>query len=219
MPKPFSPKKKRTWSPKVSADAPWPQSAGKRLFDIWVSAWALVLLSPLMLIIGAVILSKMGRPVFFRQSRPGKNGASFTLIKFRTLSGSEAETETPGGKIPPNRFCKFLRASGLDELPELWNILKGEMSFVGPRPLLERYLPRYSPEQQKRHHVRPGLTGLAQVNGRNAVDWEIRLRLDVEYVETANHRTDLKILWQTLTLIGRGEGTAEPGEFMGTPHD
>lgn len=199
----------------MPADAPWPQSAGKRLFDIWVSAWALLLLSPLILLLAIGVYFNLGKPILFTQRRPGRHGALFTLVKFRTLKGNETDTETPAGKIPPNRFCKFLRASGLDELPELWNILKGDMSFVGPRPLLERYLPRYSPEQNRRHHVRPGLTGLAQVNGRNALDWENRLQLDIDYVETATCRTDLLIFWKTLTLLGRGEGTAEPGEFMG----
>ncbi|MGA0333512.1 MAG: sugar transferase [Kiritimatiellia bacterium] len=199
----------------MADDAAWPHSARKRLLDLCMSALALLLLFPILLLISLLNFFFMGPPVFFCQSRPGRYGKSFTLIKFRTLYGSEADTEAPEGKVPPNRFSAFLRASGLDEIPELWNILKGDMSFVGPRPLLERYLPRYSPEQARRHNIRPGLTGLAQVNGRNALDWESRLELDVEYVETATLCGDLRILWKTLTLIGRGEGTAEPGEFTG----
>jgi lipopolysaccharide/colanic/teichoic acid biosynthesis glycosyltransferase len=162
------------------------------------------------------VFLSLGRPILFRQERPGKQGHPFKLVKFRTLSG---DTETPEGKCPPTTFAKFLRASGLDELPELWNILKGDMSFVGPRPLLLRYLDRYTDEQNRRHNVRPGLTGLAQVKGRNAIDWESRLNWDVLYVEKATFKTDATILWQTLTLIGRGEGTNEPGEFMGTANE
>ncbi len=203
----------------MADDAPWPSSASKRLLDIFAATLLLLMLWPLILLLALGVAFQLGRPVFFRQSRPGRNKEIFTLIKFRTLRGSEKDTESPEGKIPPTPFCKFLRASGLDELPELWNILKGDMSFVGPRPLLVRYLERYTPEQQRRHNIRPGLTGLAQVNGRNAVDWKTRLQLDVDYVETATCKTDLHILWKTLTLIGRGEGTAEPGEFMGTTND
>lgn len=178
----------------------------------------LVLLWPLMLLLGLAVYFQLGPPVFFRQLRPGKGEKIFELIKFRSLRGTEKETETPEGKIPPTAFCRWMRASGLDELPELWNILKGEMSFVGPRPLLMRYLERYNPEQHRRHAVRPGLTGLAQMKGRNALDWEERLAWDVRYVSEATFKTDLSILWQTLRLIGRGEGTGEPGEFLGTTH-
>jgi lipopolysaccharide/colanic/teichoic acid biosynthesis glycosyltransferase len=169
-----------------------------------------------MLLIAIGVYYQLGKPVFFKQSRPGKNGIPFTLIKFRSLHGSEAENATKDRIIPPTLFCRFIRASGLDELPELWNILKGDMSFVGPRPLLVRYLDRYNPEQQRRHAVRPGLTGLAQVKGRNALEWEERLAWDVRYVLEADIRMDLQILWQTLRLIRSGEGTADPGEFFGT---
>lgn len=175
----------------------------------------LVLASPLIVLIALGVRLNLGRPLFFCQQRPGKDGVPFRLIKFRTLRGSEADTERPGGKIPPTRFAAFLRASGLDELPELWNILKGEMSFVGPRPLLMRYLDRYSPEQARRHQVRPGLTGLAQVRGRNAISWETRLQLDVEYVDRASPSLDLHILLQTFLTLLKREGTHDPGEFRG----
>ncbi|WFB36469.1 sugar transferase [Kiritimatiellota bacterium B12222] len=201
----------------MQTNAPWPQSQGKRLLDFFAAMLLLLILWPVMILIAIVLYFQDGFPILFQQIRPGRREELFTLIKFRTLADTPSETETPAGKIPPTPFCKFLRASGLDELPELWNILKGDMSFVGPRPLLVRYLPRYSLHQQRRHHVRPGLTGLAQVNGRNAIDWPQRLDLDVEYVETATLGTDLHILWNTILLIGRGEGTAEPGEFMGNP--
>lgn len=200
----------------MEADAIWPHSIFKRALDILGSLFLLILLWPVMLVLALGVFLSVGRPLFFRQKRPGKKGLPFLLVKFRTLRGSEADTETPGGKIPPTPFAKGLRASGLDEVPELWNILKGDMSFVGPRPLLMRYLDRYTDEQNRRHNIRPGLTGLAQVKGRNAIDWEARLDWDVSYVEKATFKTDSMILWQTLSLLGRGEGTGEPGEFRGT---
>jgi len=196
--------------------SPWPHSAAKRVCDIAGSLSLLCLLWPLMLGIAAWLRCKEGAPILFKQTRPGKNGIPFTLIKFRTLRGSEADTDRPEGKIPPSAFTAFLRCSGLDELPELVNILKGDMSFVGPRPLLTRYLDRYTPEQARRHEVRPGLTGWAQMKGRNALDWETRLVLDVHYVDNATVWMDLHILGGTLLTILRREGAHEPGEFMGS---
>lgn len=187
------------------------------MLDVAASLALLLMTAPLMLLIALGIRLNMGSPVFFYQQRPGKDGVPFRLVKFRTLKGGEAETEHAEGKIPPTRFAEFLRAGGLDELPELWNILKGEMSFVGPRPLLMRYLERYSPEQARRHQVRPGLTGLAQVKGRNAICWEERLKLDVDYVEQAGLMLDIQILLQTLSVLLNRQGSAEPGEFKGNP--
>lgn len=199
-------------------NAPWPCSAIKRLLDFIFAALWLMLLWPVMAVIALLVYFQLGSPVFFRQERPGKNGDIFSLIKFRSLRGTEADNRDPETKHAPTAFFRFLRASGLDELPEFWNILKGDMSFVGPRPLLVRYLDRYNAEQHRRHAVRPGLTGLAQVKGRNALDWEERLAWDVRYVCEATLKMDLQILWQTLRLIGSGEGSAEPEEFFGTAH-
>ena len=194
----------------------WPLSPLKRCADAVFALMLLVCLWPLVVVLALGVLFSLGRPVFFVQSRPGLGGRPFRLIKFRTLAGSEAETESAEGKRPPNGFASFLRASGLDELPELLNILKGEMSLIGPRPLLMRYLERYTPEQARRHEVRPGLTGWAQVHGRNAVNWPERLDLDVWYVDHATWQTDLRILVLTLRQILSRTGTAEPGEFQGT---
>ncbi len=203
--------------PAASLVSPWARSRSKRWLDVGAGLLLLLIFSPLIVLIALGIRVNLGGPVLFCQQRPGKDGVPFRLVKFRTLRGTEAETEKPEGKIPPTRFASFLRASGLDELPELWNILKGDMSFVGPRPLLTRYVERYSPEQARRHHVRPGLTGWAQVKGRNAISWEERLRLDVEYVERAGPALDLHILLQTCLTLLKREGTTEPGEFMGDP--
>ena len=188
----------------------------KRTLDIL----AVVLFAPLVMAVGLVtalsVLAVEGRPVFFRQERAGKGGRSFRMLKFRTMregEGTDAERLT--------RFGRFLRASSLDELPELWNVLVGDMSLVGPRPLPTRYLPRYSPVQARRHEVRPGITGWAQVHGRNALDWETKFRYDVEYVDRRSLAMDVKILfmtaWQVLFprhISHAGEATMT--EFMGT---
>lgn len=194
----------------------------KRLFDCIVSAAVLLALSPLLAVLWLLVRRKLGAPVIFRQQRPGKAGVSFTLFKFRTM----ADVRDANGHLLPDAerltpFGRWLRASSLDELPELWNILRGDMSFVGPRPLLIHYLERYSPEQMRRHHVRPGLTGWAQINGRNAQSWEERLRLDVWYVDNRSFLLDLKILWLTFGKVLRregisAEGEATMGEFTGT---
>ncbi|WP_424405537.1 sugar transferase [Pasteurella sp. PK-2025] len=174
----------------------------KRFIDIIVSAIALILLAPVLLFIAYSVKKHLGSPVLFRQTRPGLNGKPFEMIKFRSMK--EARDEK--GELLPDTerltaFGSFLRSTSLDELPELWNVLKGEMSLVGPRPLLMEYLPLYSPEQAKRHAVRPGITGYAQVNGRNAISWEQKFKLDTWYVENQSLWLDLKIILKTLHVI------------------
>src|SRR5690554_6574490 len=185
----------------------------KRLFDILASALGLVLLSPVLGLIALLVAVKLGRPVLFRQQRPGLNEKPFTMLKFRTMldtrdaSGrplSDTERHTP--------FGKKLRATSLDELPELWNVFKGELSLVGPRPLLMEYLPRYNSRQRRRHEVRPGLTGWAQVNGRNAVSWSERFELDVWYVDHRSFWLDLKILAMTVQRVLTRKGVNAQGE-------
>lgn len=179
----------------------------KRFLDIVLASVALLLLSfPLLFLIWQ-IRRKLGSPVFFRQLRPGLHGRSFVMVKFRTMTntpGTDAERLTP--------FGRFLRATSLDELPELWNVLKGDMSLVGPRPLLMEYLPLYSPEQARRHAVRPGLTGWAQVNGRNTLKWEDKFKLDVWYVDHQSLWLDIKILWLTVHKALKREGISAAGE-------
>lgn len=195
----------------------------KRLFDLIASSAALLVLFPLLIILALLISWKMGRPVFFGQVRPGCKGWPFTLYKFRTMNDKRDEK----GQLLPDAdrltaFGRFLRTSSLDELPELWNVLKGEMSIVGPRPLLMRYLDRYNPEQARRHEVKPGMTGWAQVNGRNALTWEQKFLFDVWYVDNQSISLDLKIIIMTLWKIIKREGISQPGqatmeEFLGTP--
>ncbi|HLR46937.1 MAG TPA: sugar transferase, partial [Deinococcales bacterium] len=170
----------------------------KRAFDVTVAAAALVLLSPLLLVIGVLVARRLGRPVLFRQERPGLHGKPFTIIKFRTMRDAVAADGTPlpdEERLTP--FGQKLRSTSLDELPELLNVLRGEMSLVGPRPLIMAYLDRYSPRQARRNEVRPGITGWAQVNGRNALSWEDRFELDVWYVDNHTLWLDLKIMWLT----------------------
>lgn len=174
----------------------------KRLLDILASAGLLIVLSPVLLVTGFLVRNKLGSPVLFRQKRPGKNEEIFELIKFRSMSDARNER----GELLPDkerltRFGRFLRSSSLDELPELWCILKGEMSFVGPRPLSVMYLPYYSEAEARRHDVSPGLTGLAQVSGRNTLDWDSRLALDVEYVENLSFALDASIVWKTFRKV------------------
>jgi len=199
----------------------------KRLFDIAVSLLTLVMLSPLMMLLAFLTWILLGSPVFFRQQRPGLHGKPFRLYKFRTLTDACDEA---GNLLPDNLrltpFGKFLRSTSLDELSELINVLKGDMSLVGPRPLLMRYLDRYTPEQARRHEVRPGLTGWAQVNGRNSIAWDERFKLDVWYVDNRSFLLDLRILWLTIRNVIRREGINQPGqatmeEFMGngTPRE
>ena len=194
----------------------------KRLFDLAVTIPGLIIFSPLMLVIAVAIRFVMGAPVVFRQKRPGLNAEVFTVYKFRTMSGG---VDKQGNPLPDSqrltRFGNFLRASSLDELPELWNIARGEMSLVGPRPLLVDYLARYSKEQARRHAVLPGLTGWAQVNGRNVLTWEEKFRLDIWYVDHWSFWLDIKILLMTVGIVLRREGISQPGkatmeEFTGS---
>lgn len=195
----------------------------KRLFDLLLSLGLLLCLAlPLLLLLG-LVRHKLGCPALFRQLRPGLHGQPFMMVKFRTMTddrGVDGELLPDAQRL--TKFGRFLRATSLDELPELWNVLRGEMSLVGPRPLLMEYLPLYSSEQMRRHEVRPGITGWAQVNGRNAISWEDRLRLDIWYVDHQSLRLDLQILWLTVRKVLRREGISANGEatmpkFTGDP--
>lgn len=194
----------------------------KRLMDMVLSGAALVVLSPVLLVTALLVRTRLGSPVIFCQERPGKDEKIFKLYKFRSMTDARDENgELLPDEVRLTRFGKLLRATSLDELPELWNILRGDMSIVGPRPLLVRYLPRYNQEQRRRHDVRPGLTGWAQVNGRNAISWEEKFRLDVWYVENLSFLLDLKILFMTVKKVICREGisaenAATAVEFMGT---
>lgn len=185
----------------------------KRAFDILVSASALLVLSPVILVLAWQIRRKLGSPVFFRQMRPGLNGKPFKMVKFRTMLDALDANGSPlpdAERLPP--FGARLRSLSLDELPELWNVLIGDMSLVGPRPLLMEYLPLYSEEQARRHLVRPGLTGWAQVNGRNAISWDERFRLDTWYVANQSIWLDIKILIMTVRKVWAREGISAVGE-------
>jgi len=185
----------------------------KRLLDIAVSATALVVLAPVIAVVALAVRALLGRPVFFRQVRPGLHGAPFTLVKFRSMiSADEKDGRHLTDAERLTGFGRFLRSTSLDELPELWNVLRGDMSLVGPRPLLLQYLPLYSTFQMRRHEVRPGLTGWAQVNGRNAVDWPQRFALDVWYVDNVSFLLDLKILSLTLLQVVQRRGISAEGE-------
>jgi sugar transferase EpsL len=184
----------------------------KRLFDLVMAVIGLLLLARVMLLVAIIVRWKLGSPVLFRQERPGLHGQPFTLYKFRTMMDRRSpKGVTLADEERLTRFGAFLRKASLDELPELWNILKGDMSLVGPRPLLNEYLQYYSPEQSRRHEVRPGLTGWAQVNGRNTVEWEERLAMDVWYIDNQTFLLDLKILWRTLMVVIRSEGISQDG--------
>ncbi|MEY4241836.1 MAG: hypothetical protein RJA14_1532 [Pseudomonadota bacterium] len=187
-------------------------SALKRAFDIAVSASALIILAPVLSAVGLMVRLRMGPPALFRQVRPGLNGRPFELVKFRTMQDAIGDDGSPMPDAERlTQFGRWLRATSLDELPELWNVLRGEMSLVGPRPLLMDYLPLYSPEQSRRHEVRPGITGWAQVNGRNAISWERKFELDVWYVDRHSLWLDLKIILITLGRIMKREGISAPG--------
>lgn len=190
-----------------------PYDAPKRLIDVVVAATGLVVLSPVLLVVGVAVRVRLGSPVLFRQVRPGRDGRPFELLKFRTMTdrrGADGELLPDSERI--TGLGRVLRRTSLDELPELVNVLRGEMSLVGPRPLLVEYLPLYSPEQARRHEVRPGITGWAQVNGRNATTWDERFAYDVEYVERRSLRLDLEILARTVTQVVSGAGVSAPGE-------
>lgn len=192
----------------------------KRLFDVLVSAVALVILSPLLAAVAVASLVALGPPVFFRHPRPGKDGRIFTLLKFRTMRNAVDES---GNALPDEmrmtRYGSFLRRSSLDELPELINVLRGDMSLVGPRPLLPSYLPLYTPTQARRHEVRPGITGWAQINGRNASSWKQRFDYDIWYVDNRTFLLDLRILAQTVRKVISGEGISEPGHVTMKPFE
>ena len=174
----------------------------KRLLDIVISAAALLVLSPLLLVVALLVRIKLGSPVIFKQPRPGRHGKIFTLYKFRTmLDAVDASGEPLADEKRLTSFGKLLRSTSLDELPELWNILRGDMSIVGPRPLRVEYLPLYSKEQARRHEVLPGLTGLAQVSGRNSIDWPTRFKLDIEYVDTLSLKLDGTIVLRTIAAV------------------
>ncbi|WP_281283001.1 sugar transferase [Geomonas ferrireducens] len=181
--------------------------------DFIASALALILFSPLLVLLALVVRIKLGGPVLFRQQRPGKNGRPFVMLKFRTMTNAK---DASGDLLPDHlrltRFGRFLRSSSLDELPELINVLKGEMSLVGPRPLLMEYMPLYSAEQARRHEVKPGVTGWAQVNGRNAISWEDKFKLDVWYVDNRSIRLDLKIILSTVAKVFKREGISQEGQ-------
>lgn len=195
----------------------------KRLLDIVIASSALVLLSPIYALVAYKVKKNLGSPVLFRQVRPGLHGKPFEMIKFRSMKDA---LDTAGNPLPDSErltpFGKMLRATSLDEMPELWNVIKGDMSIVGPRPLLMEYLPLYNSEQAKRHNVRPGITGYAQVNGRNAISWEKKFELDTWYVENQSLWLDFKIMLKTIKkVIAKddisAEGEATMSKFTGTP--
>ena len=179
----------------------------KRILDLSIIVLLAPIWVPVALIVAVLVWANLGRPVLFAQDRAGLDGRPFTLYKFRSMRNGEGSDEERLTK-----FGRFLRAASLDEIPELWNVLKGEMSLVGPRPLPVRYLPRYTPEQNRRHEVLPGITGWAQVNGRNTLDWEAKFRYDVEYVERRSFGFDLRILWMTFTQVIVGKDISHDGE-------
>lgn len=183
----------------------------KRLLDIFISLFGMLILSPVYLVVAVLVRLKLGSPVIFHQKRPGYQEKIFTLCKFRTMTDARDEN----GELLPDserltKFGLFLRKTSLDELPELWNIFKGDMSLIGPRPLLVSYLPWYTEREKLRHTVRPGLTGLAQVSGRNYIEWDKRLEKDVEYVEHLSFAMDVKVLWMTVKVVfGKSDEVAE----------
>jgi undecaprenyl phosphate N,N'-diacetylbacillosamine 1-phosphate transferase len=187
----------------------------KRILDLILSLMALILLMPLMIIIGILVRINLGSPIIFKQKRPGKNEKTFTLYKFRTMTDKR---DIDGNLLPDEyrltKFGKFLRSTSLDELPELINIIKGDMAIVGPRPLLVEYLPYYTEEEKHRHDVRPGLTGLAQVNGRNAISWEEKLKYDTEYIKKISFYSDLKIIFKTIKKTIKREDILMGNEFV-----
>lgn len=192
----------------------------KRAMDVVGSGAGLVLTAPVQLVVAGVVLAAHGRPVLFRQLRPGRDGEIFELVKFRTMRAVDDLHRTDAERLTP--VGRFLRSTSLDELPTLWNVLRGEMSLVGPRPLLVAYLERYTPDQARRHEVRPGITGLAQVSGRNALSWDERFALDVDYVERRCLALDLSIVRRTITAVVRRQGIsgaageATMSEFLGS---
>ncbi len=196
---------------------------GKRFFDLVLVIPGLILISPMLLLVAIVAKFKIGSPVLFQQERPGIHGKIFRMIKFRSMRNDrDANGELLPDEVRLVPFGKLLRATSLDEFPELWNVIKGEMSLVGPRPLLAKYLDRYNPTQARRHEVRPGITGWAQINGRNAITWEEKFDYDVWYVDNLSFFLDVKILALTVLKVFKRSGTSAEGhvtmpEFLGTP--
>ena len=200
-------------------------SCGKRILDLALAIPALVVLSPVLVVTAMLVRIKLGSPVLFKQIRPGLHEKLFAILKFRTM----IDVREKDGKLLSDakrltRFGRFLRTTSLDELPELFNVLKGDMSFVGPRPLLMQYLVRYSPEQARRHEVKPGISGWAQVNGRNAITWEEKFKLDVWYVDNRSLWLDVEIIFMTILKIIKREGISQPGqatmeEFKGVSNE
>ncbi len=197
----------------------------KRLFDLLLTVPGLVLISPLLLLVSLLVRLYLGSPIIFRQERPGFLARKFPIYKFRSMTSTR---DAQGNLLPDEqrltRLGRFLRASSIDEFPELFNVLKGEMSLVGPRPLLTQYLSRYSPEQARRHNVLPGITGWAQINGRNCLSWEEKFRLDIWYVDHWSLRLDIKVLFMTIWKVIKHEGINQEGhataeEFMGSPSE
>ncbi len=190
----------------------------KRAFDMICASGAIALLAAPVAIIAIIVRLRLGSPVLFRQQRPGLDGKPFELVKFRTMTqdrGADGVLLPDAERLPP--FGKFLRASSLDEIPELWNVVKGEMSLVGPRPLLMHYLPLYDKHQMRRHEVRPGITGLAQISGRNAMSWEDKFAADIWYVENRTFALDLRILWRTIMAVVRRDGISADGHATMAP--
>ena len=195
----------------------------KRSLDLLISSILLVLLGPVLITVALMICVVLGRPILFLQLRPGLNERTFEIIKFRTMMNVADDNEN---SLPDEKrlttFGKFLRSTSIDEIPELWNVMKGEMSLVGPRPLLMEYLPLYNKDQARRHEIRPGITGWAQINGRNAISWEEKFKLDVWYVDNQSFWLDLKILFKTIKQVFLRDGISAEGEatmpsFTGTP--
>lgn len=197
----------------------------KRLFDTISSAAGLIVISPPLVVLAVLVRLKLGSPILFRQQRPGLGGKAFVIYKFRTMTD---QRDASGNLLPDEQrlpaFGRFLRSTSFDELPELLNVLKGDMSIVGPRPLMMKYLERYSPEQARRHEVKPGITGWAQINGRNAISWEDKFKLDVWYVDNWTFWLDMKIIFNSVWMVIAREGITQQGrttmdEFMGTPQN
>lgn len=199
-----------------------PYDLVKRILDIAISGVGLVVSAPIQLVTAAVVWKTHGKPILFRQPRPGKDGVVFEMVKFRTMLEPDSTHVTDAERL--TKTGRFLRATSLDELPSLWNVFKGDMSLVGPRPLLVSYLEYYSPEQARRHEVRPGVTGLAQVNGRNSISWDERFQLDVEYVDTRSFWRDAEILVKTVLAVFQRDGISHEGhatmpKFDGESHE
>lgn len=194
-----------------------PYDLVKRVLDVIGALILLILSLPLQIIVAVFVASKLGRPVLFRQPRPGKDNKIFTLIKFRSMKDPDHENGLVSDADRLTPFGKKLRATSLDELPSLWNVLRGDLSMVGPRPLLVEYLERYSPEQARRHKVRPGVTGLAQVRGRNSISWDEKFALDVQYVEERSLRLDAQILARTVAVVFQQRGISSRGEATMAP--